>query len=294
LLRSLSRIETLLSFFVVLHAGSTLIAITVSVALYLVLKEGNASGSIVANIGLMAATLLLLARRRVRGTLVLPSALAAGTAVVALASVAFVTSAVSNAGHGSIPRAFGIACLVVLPIYLFFTYRQTGSEPSGPQPSSSPARAATASLLRVIIGALVVVETSRILVPIVVELSRRAGLPESLIASTLVAVGTSLPELSTSVAAARRSEIELGLGNIAGGNVMNVPLVVGLSAVVSGSSLTVDLYLLGRMVLAAVVLSVALVLCFVIGRGSRVVGPLFLIGYGALVSTGLAGLGEVS
>jgi cation:H+ antiporter len=293
LLRSLSRIETLLSFFVVLHAGSTLIAITVSVALYLVLKEGNASGSIVANIGLMAATLLLLARRRVRGTLVLPSALAAGTAVVALASVAFVTSAVSNAGHGSIPRAFGIACLVVLPIYLFFTYRQTGSEPSGPQPSSSPAKATTASLRRVIIGALVVLETSRILVP-VVELSRRAGLPESLIASTLVAVGTSLPELSTSVAAARRSEIELGLGNIAGGNVMNVPLVVGLSAVVSGSSLTVDLYLLGRMVLAAVVLSVALVLCFVIGRGSRVVGPLFLIGYGALVSTGLAGLGEVS
>jgi len=255
------------------------------------LAVGNATGSIVANIGLIAATLLLLSRRRVRGALVLPSALTAGVAVVALAIVAFVTSAASGTGYGSIPRVFGIACLVVLPAYLFLTFRQPGSERSGPQPSSSPAKATTASLFRVIIGTLVVVATSRLLVPIVVELSRRAGLPESLIASTFVAVGTSLPELSTSIAAVKRGEIELGLGNVAGANVMNVLLVVGLSAVVSGSPLTVDSYLLGRMVPAAVVLSVALAVIAVVGRGSRAAGAMLLVGYVALVSTGFAGLG---
>lgn len=291
----------------VVSLGTTLPEVAVSVVAAAggdsAMAVGNATGSIVANIGLIAATLLLLTRRRVHGRLVLPSALIALAAVVALAAVALITSAVAGSDSGSIPRVTGIVCLVVLPIYLFLAFRTSGAGPlskPGPEAARDPGsgrattpamRPVAGSLVRVVLGTAVVVLSSRILLPIVVELSRRVGLPESLIAATLVAVGTSLPELSTAIAAARRGEIEMGLGNVAGANLINVLLVVGLSAVVSGSGLAVDFYLLRRMIPAAVVFSSALVAYLVAGRGSRLAGGIMLAGYAALVATGIAGGG---
>jgi cation:H+ antiporter len=59
------------------------------------------------------------------------------------------------------------------------------------------------------------------------------GLPESVIALTLVALGTSIPEVATSITAARKGEGELSIGNILGANIMNVCWVAGASAVVN-------------------------------------------------------------
>jgi cation:H+ antiporter len=210
-----------------------------------------------------------------------------------------VASSPATEAPARVPRIAGIVLMAMLPVYLYLTFRRrevrspaalAGGGDSQAQEGHGGAATLIVTLLKVIVGTLFVVVASRILLPIVVELSRRAGLPESFIAATLVAVGTSLPELSTSIAAARKGELELGLGNVAGANIMNVLLVVGLSAVVSPTGLEVDRYLLTQMIPAAFVLCGALALFLVRGRGARVVGAALMIAYVALVAVGLAGV----
>jgi cation:H+ antiporter len=61
----------------------------------------------------------------------------------------------------------------------------------------------------------------------------RIGIPKSIIAATLVAFGTSLPELVTAITAARKGHGELAVGNIIGADILNVLFVVGVSAAVT-------------------------------------------------------------
>ncbi len=288
----------------VVSIGTTLPEVAVSVVAAAggdsALAVGNATGSIVANIGLIAGVLLVSSRRRVHGRLVLPSALVALAVVTVLAGIVFGTAAAGATTGGStarVPRVAGVVLIAMLPAYLYLAFRRRdgASRPTAApdkEGGSVSTRAATVvlTLLRVTGGTLLVVVASRILLPIVVELSRRAGLPESFIAATLVAVGTSLPELSTSIAAARKGELELGLANVAGANIMNVLLVVGLSSVVSGTGLAVDRYLLTQMIPAALALSGGLTLFLVRGRAGRIVGAGLLAAYVAIVTVGLVGV----
>lgn len=62
---------------------------------------------------------------------------------------------------------------------------------------------------------------------------RRPGLSQNLIGLTIVAVGTSLPELVTSIVAARKKELDMALGNVIGSNIFNILLILGLAAVIS-------------------------------------------------------------
>ena len=287
----------------VVSIGTTLPEVAVSVVAAAegdsALAVGNATGSIVANIGLIAGVLLVASRRRVHGRLVLPSAVVALGTMLVLAGVVFATAILGGHGPGAVarvPRVVGIVLVVLLPVYLYLSFRKADYTPrdpaAGPRTEGAVApgrdvRSIVLALLKVIAGTSLVVIASRVLLPVVVELSRRAGLPESFIAATLVAIGTSLPELSTSVMAARKGELELGLGNVAGANIMNVLLVVGLSAVISADGLSVDRYLLTQVVPAALVLSGVLAGFLVSGRGGRVVGGLLLISYAAVIALGV-------
>ena len=71
------------------------------------------------------------------------------------------------------------------------------------------------------------------------------GLSEKIISVTILAVGTSLPELVTSISAARKGETDLAIGNIIGSNIFNILFVIGISAtvnpLVSGEQIVVDL-----------------------------------------------------
>jgi cation:H+ antiporter len=70
----------------------------------------------------------------------------------------------------------------------------------------------------------------------------RLGIPKSIIAATLVAFGTSLPELITAVQASRKGHGELAVGNIIGADILNILFVVGASAAVTPGGLTVPSY----------------------------------------------------
>ena len=88
-----------------------------------------------------------------------------------------------------------------------------------------------------------------------IAVSRLAGLPETVIGLTVVAVGTSLPELATSVIAARKGNADIAVGNVVGSNIFNILFVLGISALIRPLPLAAGANLdIGMVVLAALLL----------------------------------------
>jgi cation:H+ antiporter len=118
-----------------------------------------------------------------------------------------------------------------------------------------------------------------------VELATFWGLSELIIGLTIVAVGTSLPELVASLSAARKGEHDMALGNIIGSNIFNTLAVVGLAALIA--PITPNAIILSRDILAMGLLTILLfVMCLFafnskrsFGRGSGATLVLFFIGY---------------
>ena len=82
-----------------------------------------------------------------------------------------------------------------------------------------------------------VVISAHVVIPGVTEAALRVSVPESVIAATLVAFGTSLPELVTAITAARRGQGELAVGNVIGADILNVLFVAGTAAAVTPAGL---------------------------------------------------------
>jgi cation:H+ antiporter len=121
---------------------------------------------------------------------------------------------------------------------------------------------------------------SRFLVDGATSLARTMGFSELLIGLTLVAAGTSLPELATSVVAALKNERDIAVGNVVGSNVFNLLGVLGLSAIVARTPLrvpTASLHLDFPVMIAAAAL--CLVFFYTGRRLSRWEGVFFLVAY---------------
>lgn len=96
-------------------------------------------------------------------------------------------------------------------------------------------------IFKLIVGITLVIGSSKILIPTVDITAVRIGIPQSIIAATLVAFGTSLPELITAVTAVRKGHGELAIGNIVGADILNVLFVIGGAASVTARGLNVPL-----------------------------------------------------
>ncbi|MFN6952513.1 MAG: calcium/sodium antiporter [Albidovulum sp.] len=140
---------------------------------------------------------------------------------------------------GSISRIFGAILVVGLALYLWQALTATRT-PGPKEPDIDPALAAALvapplwkSLPAVIAGLVILMVGARLLVDSATEIARTFGVSEAVIGLTIVAVGTSLPELSTSILAALRRQPELAVGNILGSNVFNILCILGVTALVS-------------------------------------------------------------
>lgn len=123
------------------------------------------------------------------------------------------------------------------------------------------------AMIRLVSGLILLIVASRILVWGAVELARNFGVSDLIIGLTVVAVGTSLPELAASIAATRKGEHDIALGNILGSNLFNTLAVVGLAGAihpldVAREVLTRDVFTMGILTLSL----------FVIGYGFRGTG----------------------
>lgn len=219
---------------------------------------GNVVGSNIANILLVVGTLAMLApvpcdRRRLG-----PDTLAMLAAGLALVGVAF---------DGDVARAEGGLLLLGLCAFLGAKVRQAlrGKVPAGVSPGDIewtlglPSRPWMVFLF-LLIGVIWLPLGARLLVEGASLIAAEFGIPEAIIGLTIVALGTSLPELATSFVAFRRGELDVAIGNVLGSNVLNIAAILGAAAVVAPGGLSVDPHVLrldvpvmmGAMVLVAV------------------------------------------
>ena len=141
---------------------------------------------------------------------------------------------------GSIARWEGVVLLVLAAVYTGFLVRAARRRRSASisEEKEPPARRATDALL--IVGGLVMlVLGSKLLVSGATDIARAMNVSELVIGLTVVAIGTSAPEIATTVIAAVRGQREIAVGGVIGSNIYNIVLVLGVGAAISPSSLAV-------------------------------------------------------
>lgn len=94
------------------------------------------------------------------------------------------------------------------------------------------------SIIYIVVGLLLLVVGGRVIVIFATKYAVSIGIPERIIALTIVSIGTSLPELATSVVAAKKKNVDIAIGNIVGSNIFNVFFILGISAVINPVSVS--------------------------------------------------------
>ena len=210
------------------------------------LALGNGVGSIIADTGLIFGLTCVLVAVPVNRFILNRTGwvqVGSATLLVVIAIVAFITA--GDSGDPMLTRGVGVFFLILLVAYLYITYRwakQGGDLGHDEEISTEEPMSLPKSWLLVVGGLFMVVVGARILVPSASEIAVRAGVPEDVIAATLVAFGTSLPELMTAIAAIRKGHPEITVGNIVGADVLNVLFVIGAAAVAAPLAIPDNFY----------------------------------------------------
>lgn len=206
------------------------------------LALGNAVGSIICDTGLilgLASLIAPLSFNRELASKLSNVQVSAGILMV-LACLPWSSPAKVFSEGGTLHQYIGFAFIVLLGLYVWQSIRWAGAitTTSEPDEETDHKRSNTFLTLFKLIGSIaIVVVSAQILIPTVKTLAIRFNVPEEIIAATLVAFGTSLPELVTAITAVRRGHGELAVGNIIGADILNVLFVAGVSAAATPSGL---------------------------------------------------------
>ena len=185
---------------------------------------GNIVGSNICNIALILGLTALIAPMEVSRSLIrrdLPVMIVASIAVTALCLL--------NGGMGRVAGLIFVGGIVLYTVWGILAARASGAGDSAPEPAMGP----VLSLGAIVGGLVLLVLGAKMLLAGTVFVERWLGVSDEFIALTVVAVGTSLPELATSVIAARRDQPDIAVGNIIGSNIFNILGILGCSALVA-------------------------------------------------------------
>lgn len=185
---------------------------------------GNAIGSIICNTALIAAITV-----SVRPTPVDPKTLKMPVAFFFLSALVYCANAYIT---GYFSQAVGVCLLLICVVYLIMTVRtgfQTSAEEESEEETTQRALWLNAVLL--VVGAALIAIGADLLVDNGTIIAAALGVPESVIALTFVALGTSLPELVTAITSLIKGHGALSLGNVIGANIFNLVLVTGVSTI---------------------------------------------------------------
>lgn len=173
----------------------------------------------------------------------------------------------------------GAIFLVVFALYIYASFRR--GKPSEEEPAESAPKKLWLAIFLVLAGLAGLIFGGNLFVDSATELARMLGVSDKFIAVTILAGGTSLPELATSLVAALKGRDQLALGNILGSNVFNILLILGSSALITPLSFASVTYVDALVLL----LSVALLLLWAYtGRRERIdrwEGAFMLLLFGA-------------
>ncbi len=131
---------------------------------------------------------------------------------------------------GIVSRIMGVMLTAAFLIYIGYLIVDAKKNPSKEEEEENTP--IWKSILFIIFGLVLIVAGGQAVVYSAKEIARAAGMTETLIGLTIVAVGTSLPELVTSIVAAKKGQTELAVGNVVGSNIFNLMFILGISAMI--------------------------------------------------------------
>jgi cation:H+ antiporter len=245
---------------------------------------GNVVGSNIANIGFLLALTAIFFSPSVHRTVVIreiPMMILACAATIVLAGGAFLGEEPSGYGRGD-----GLMLLLLFTVFLYYTIGDAledredvrGRADAGAAASAVATPAERPPVIRLVAGGMLALMVGgEVTVRGAIGVAGAMGVPETIIGLTVVALGTSLPELATTLSAARNGQGDLAIGTIVGSNIYNLLFIWGLSVSIAPSALPA-----GGAVDLMVMIGFSLVLVpFVITqrRLSRIEGFLMLVGY---------------
>ena len=196
------------------------------------LAIGNIVGSNIANILLILGVSGLIVELRVQTATVwreIPFSLVAALMLGFLVNDHISGGALFN----QVSRADGLVLIAMFVLFLFYTFRLGKNNLTEELPEADDARPMWKSISMLLIGLAGLVIGGQWIVDGAVSLARLFGYSESFVGFTIVAIGTSLPELATAVVAVRKGNTDLAIGNVIGSNIFNIFWVLGLSATIS-------------------------------------------------------------
>ncbi|MEA3304609.1 MAG: calcium/sodium antiporter [Patescibacteria group bacterium] len=203
---------------------------------------GNIIGSNIANIALVLGLASLFAVLKVQSSTVkkeIPYMLLATVMLVIFMFDSWINPGITQ---NIISRSEGILYIIGLALfmmYLFFIIKNSKKDTADAEFADAtpdeeiPPLTLTKSLVYIILGLLALVYGASVIIDSATWLGNYFAIPESVIGLFVLAIGTSLPEIATSIIAARKGEVDLAVGNVVGSNIFNLLFVLGISATVS-------------------------------------------------------------
>lgn len=235
------------------------------------IAAGNALGSIICNTALIAGL-----TQMIRPTQKIETA----SLLWRSAFFFFVLIALNLYGYmtGVYTQPVGVVLLLLFVLYAYLNIRYSASESDETEEEKEEEVSVPKQLLILAICAALLYMGANLLVDNGIYIANGLGVPERVIAVTFIALGTSLPELVTSIVSLIKGYGNVGLGNVIGANILNMLLVIGIPAAVAGiplerSTVTVD------MPLALFVMALLLVPILVRKKASRLQGIALLCIY---------------
>lgn len=235
------------------------------------LAVGNVVGSNIANIGLILGLVSLVHPMRVKWLEIRRDALFMSLAtLIAAAAIYFELT----------ERPTGILLILILFLSLWLAVRSpVAAEEQSAEVVSRDARTRLIAILQSVTGLALLVFSASLLVGSAQDMARAFGIDEAIIGATMVAVGTSIPELAASVVAVARGHYEIGIGNLVGSNLMNLSFVFGTVCLISpGANIQPDV----KHLLVPAMLGFTLLFVPMLRTGGRVrrrEGAVLLAGY---------------
>ena len=182
-------------------------------------------------------------------------------------------------------KEFGYLMFILLVLFLIFSYfkgkrfgKDSISTINFSDLNDTESISTPILFTKIIFGIIGLIAGANILVSNAVSIARNIGVSEEVIGLTMVAIGTSLPELATVIAAARKKETDLIVGNIIGSNIFNILGVIGITSIVTAIPVSEDILKLDLWIMNFVTL-VFIVFIFNFKVIKKYLGVLFLLAY---------------
>ena len=177
-------------------------------------------------------------------------------------------------------RVFGVILILAYILYVSFMIWQERKNPSSMEEDAKDMSTPKCIAL-ILVGLALIIGGGEMVVSTAQKIAAGLGVSETLIGFTIVAIGTSLPELATSLMATKKKQVDLAVGNVIGSNIFNLFLILGVSSVIQPVS--VNQATLADLIILSVTSILVLLFCIPKQRINRLCGGIMVALYVAVV-----------